>query len=250
MLFETKNPAQSRKVSTPVRYVPALTGLRAVAAYLVFLHHYNPASPGSVAHRLFNQGYMGVSVFFVLSGFLLYHQYADAYLDNTNWSWQRYLKNRFARIYPLYALLLVLTVGAHWLADHPMGIGLFVLNLTLLKGFFDSYKFSGIAQSWSLTVEGCFYLTAPLLFGFLRRWGAFWVTAGLIGGGLGIWAALGLLLGNDQVAPLPFVLFYTAIGRAFEFVLGMWLARQWHQQQLPAVRYPVPIGLAHYSGLC
>ena len=175
----------------PVCCIPALTGLRAIAAYLVFLHHYNPAATGTFANRLFEQGYVGVSIFFILSGFLIYHRYADEYFEQENWSWRTYLQNRFARIFPLYALLLLVTVGTNYLLGRTMNWPLLGVNLTLLKGFFDTYKFSGIAQSWSLTVEACFYLSAPLLFVFLRRWGALPLTAVLAIVGLGLWATVG-----------------------------------------------------------
>lgn len=210
---------------SPNGYVPALTGLRAVAAYLVFLHHYNPATPGTFSYRLADQGYIGVTIFFVLSGFLIYHRYADAYMSGKNWSWQTYLQNRFVRIYPLYAVLLLATAGAYWLAGRPMSWLIFGLNVTLLKGFFDAYKFSGIAQSWSLTVEVCFYVLAPFLFVGLNRWG----TTVLISIGL-VWATGGQ---TNPVERLSFIWFYTFFGRSFEFLAGMWLARCWHQNQLP-----------------
>lgn len=232
---------------TVSRYVPALTGLRAVAAYLVFLHHHNPALPGTFAHRLFSQGYIGVSIFFVLSGFLIEHHYADAYLEKTNWSWRRYLHHRLARIYPLYALLLLITVGGQALMGRPMSLGLFSLNLTLLKGFFEDYKFSGIPQSWSLTVELCFYGLAPLLFRHLRRWGVLRLTICLTCTGLLGWATVGQLAWSGFLGSVPFVLFYLFFGRAFEFVVGMWLARRWHQNQLPAHRFPLFGGLLFVS---
>jgi peptidoglycan/LPS O-acetylase OafA/YrhL len=227
----------------PDRYISSLTGLRAVAAYLVFLHHYNPASPGTLAHRVFDQGYIGVTVFFVLSGFLIYHRYADDYFRQKNWSWRRYLQNRFARIYPLYALLLLITVGVTTWRGYPIPLSVFSLNVTLLKGFFDTYKFSGVAQTWSLTVEVCFYLMAPLLFLLLRRWGPFWLTAGLVGTGVVLWATGGQLTYYGVFGTLPFVFFYTFFGRGFEFVVGMWLARRWHQDRLPAIRYPTLAGV-------
>ena len=230
------------------RYFPALTGLRAVAAYLVFLHHYNPALPNTVAYRLWAQGYIGVSVFFVLSGFLIYHRYADAYIEQKNWSWRRYLQNRFARIFPLYTLLLISTMGIDLAMSRAMSWPVFILNITLLKGFFETFKFSGIAQSWSLTVELCFYLSAPPLFAILRRRGAFFVTVGLISVGLLGWAAMAQLAGYDFSEKLPFIFFYTFFGRAFEFVAGMWLARRWQKNQLPIVRYATGVGLILVGG--
>ena len=223
----------------PNGYVPALTGLRAIAAYLVFMHHYNPASPGTLVHRLADQGYIGVTIFFVLSGFLIYHRYGDAYLSQKNWSWRTYLQNRFARIYPLYGVLLLATTGAYWLAGRPMSWPLFGLNVTLLKGFFDAYKFSGIAQSWSLTVEISFYLLAPFLFVASKRWGIGPVTVLLIGIGL-VWATIGQTNWLDR---LSFVWFYTFFGRAFEFMAGMWLARRWHCRRLPHIPMATWVGL-------
>ncbi len=230
------------------RYITALTGLRAIAAYLVYVHHANPASPGTTAHRVFEQGYVGVAVFFVLSGFLIYHRYADAFFRREDWLWRRYLQNRFARIYPLYALLLLITAGVTTWRGHPMSLPVFGLNVTLLKGFFTDYKFSGLAQSWSLTVEGCFYLMAPFLFLGLKRWGPFWLAAGLVGTGVLLWATIGQLTYYGLFSTLPFVFFYTFFGRGFEFVVGMWLARRWHQNRLPAVRYPMLAGLLTLLG--
>ena len=234
---------QEPRLAGSVRYVPAFTGIRAVAAYLVFLHHHNPASVGTFAYGLFAQGYIGVSIFFVLSGFMIYHRYADTYFTRKNWSWRIYLQNRFARIFPLYALLLLVTVGMNSMLKHPMNLAIVGLNVTLLKGFFDIYKFSGIPQSWSLTVEACFYLLAPFLFICLRRWGAFRLTTALLCTGLFLWATIGHLQLYGLFGSLPFLLFYTFFGRSFEFVMGMWLAQRWHTNQLPTYRFATFGGL-------
>ncbi|HEX9956296.1 MAG TPA: acyltransferase [Fibrella sp.] len=224
------------------RYVPALTGIRAVAAYLVFIHHYNPAMPGTFAYRLLAQGYVGVSLFFVLSGFLIYHRYADRFFQQESWSWRTYLWSRFARIYPLYALLVLLTILSSQRTGHPMSASLISLNLTLTKGFFDDYKFTGIAQSWSLTVEECFYLLAPLLFVELRRVGPVWLSLSLIGMGVLLWLTIGHFPLHGFFGKLSFVSFYTFFGRSFEFVMGMWLARKWHLGQLRNRPFALLIG--------
>lgn len=233
--------------------IPALTGLRAVAAWAVFLHHCNPAPAGTFAYRLFAQGYVGVSIFFILSGFLIHYRYADGVLAGRAWSWRAYARNRFARVFPLYALVLMLTVAVNITMGRAMSWPLFGLNLTLLKGFFDDYKFSGIAQSWSLTVEACFYALAPLLFVLLRRWGALFLTAGLTGLGVLFWAILAQTNGAGGSTggfwgSLPFVLFYTFFGRAFEFLLGMALARRWQQERLPRLPFATVTGLVLMGG--
>ncbi|GAB3756077.1 acyltransferase family protein [Spirosoma pomorum] len=233
-----------RPLPTVIRYVPALTGLRAMAAYLVFLHHYNPATVGSIAHRLLDQGYVGVTVFFVLSGFLLYHRYAVLYTPGGSWPWRIYLQQRFARLMPLYLLLLVLTLFVQSMVAGRQPSGLLIwLNLTLLKGLVNGYKFSGLSQSWSLTVEWTFYILLPALIPALRRWGLLLLTISLWSIGLILWGTLGQLTEHGFFEPLPFVTFYTFFGRAFEFVLGMELARRWRAGQLPQIRFPLPSSL-------
>lgn len=212
-------------------YFPSLTGLRAVAAYLVFWHHENPLLRGTFGHQLVNQGYVGVSLFFVLSGFLIYHRYASTATNSATF-WIPYLQNRFARIMPLYWLLLLLTFTIwQFTGSKPVDWRTFWLNLTLLKGFSGPYKFSGIAQSWSLTVEWCFYLLAPWLFVALRCVRPFWLATGL--------GSIGLVVWRDW----SFMWFYTFFGRSFEFLVGMWLARCLHEERLPAITYSLWLGL-------
>jgi peptidoglycan/LPS O-acetylase OafA/YrhL len=249
----TAPPADPKPLPT---YFPALTGVRAVAAYLVFWHHQNPFAdaPASLTYQLVRQGYLGVSVFFVLSGFLIHHRYAAAARPADGRWWRGYLQNRFARIYPLYAILLTLTVAANWLRHHPPNGWTLIANYTLLKGFFDPLKFSGIGQSWSLTVEECFYLSAPLLFVAVRRVGVWPVTVGLWMAGLGLWMAVGRHTDSGFMAPIPFVLFYTFFGRAFEFLAGIWLSNRWLSGRpsaggLFAVRQPTTTGL-FIIGIC
>ena len=87
---------------------PALTGIRALAAFMVFIHHYNPfnvASFGNYTHDFFNEFHIGVTIFFVLSGFLI----CNRYFDDPNFNFKSYLTKRFARIYPMYFILTTLT---------------------------------------------------------------------------------------------------------------------------------------------
>ena len=138
--------------------IPALTGIRAIAAGAVFfghvLHeHLNEVSP------IFEYGWIGVNMFFALSGYLFYLLYVDVLQDKT-FSWKQYVSKRFIRIYPLTILVILLSVLAL-----PMSYGLMDIlsHLTLLHGFYPPYRFSINPPLWTLTVELSFYLIAPLL---------------------------------------------------------------------------------------
>src|ERR1700744_4959496 len=79
--------------------IPALTGLRGVAALWVVLFHMELETPIPIIEK----GYLGVDIFFILSGFILMHVYADRKEFNYN----EFVRARLARIYPLHMLSLV-----------------------------------------------------------------------------------------------------------------------------------------------
>ncbi len=178
------SPASAQPPARPTTkntYIPALTGLRAVAAYMVVLHHFNPFEEG-ILHEVIHQFRIGVVIFFVLSGFLITLRYKAGVELAGSW-FRRYLQNRLARIYPLFFLLSVLSFALiAWRPDlammpfwaHESYISkalILVLNFTLLKAYFANIMPLGLATSWSLTVEESFYLSAPFLLVAVRRWG-------------------------------------------------------------------------------
>lgn len=209
---------------------PALTGVRAIAAYLVFLHHYTPfasAMPTPLRDFL-SECHVGVTLFYVLSGFLITYNYWDrAQQGLTKSFWIQYMGRRIARIYPLYLFLLALTFlrpSLLGLGDAP-SLAELLLNVTLLKGFFSVFAFTGIAPSWSLTIEETFYLLAPFIFVLVRKFGYVFVQVLLYGIG-----GLLLLVGSMSrfygfFDSFHFVVLYTFFGRSFEFLIGVALAR-------------------------
>lgn len=229
-------------------YFPALTGLRAVAAALVLVHHFNPLSPERVGwrlHSLVAELHVGVTVFFVLSGFLIGYRY----LGQERVPLRTYFANRFARIYPMYFLLTTTTfLLAHQTsaANSPGDFSAYLLNITFLRGLFEEYLYTGIQQGWSLTVEEMFYVSAPLAFWLIRRdarWlGALPLGLGLVGVGL-------VLLGRGQAwhgffGSFNFLFQFTYLGRAVEFFAGVGLA--WWLRRPGA---PAPPRLLTYFGL-
>lgn len=161
-------------VSTAER-VASLTGVRAVAALLVVLTHaayttgkYNQGFAGLVYSRM----EIGVPIFFVLSGFLLFGPWVRAAArGGPPPSVRRYAWHRVRRIMPAY----VVTVVAAYLVYHFRTAGpnpghtwegLF-RNLTLTQIYTDNYLYSflhqGLTQMWSLAVEAAFYVALPLM---------------------------------------------------------------------------------------
>ncbi|WP_432671472.1 acyltransferase family protein [Flavobacterium sp. SM2513] len=207
-------------------HFPALTGIRILAAYMVYIHHFNPFQEndfGANVHYFFDSFHVGVTLFFVLSGFLI----ANRYYDTVDFSFKSYLQKRFARIYPMYFILTTLTFIIGYLSAKSYGgFGLYFLNISFLRGFFDDLKFSGIAQGWTLTVEEMFYFLAPLFFVLLKKSKSFLLILpiGFI--------LLGVLLVqifeshdlHGLMANINFMAGYTFFGRAFEFFVGIGLA--------------------------
>ena len=156
-------------------YIPALTGVRAIAAFLVFFHHANQAEFPFPLFRVLNEFHIGVTVFFVLSGFLICLRYYDTCEITGAW-FRKYLKNRIARIYPMYMVLTLGTFAYAWYTNDESiynGFtwhwGVLLMNIFFFRGFFDDLKFTGVAQGWSLTVEECFYFSAPFFFRQIKK---------------------------------------------------------------------------------
>lgn len=206
--------------------IPALTGIRAVAAYLVYLHHTNPFTEerfGSFIHHFINQFHIGVSIFFVLSGFLITLRYFESSTLNGPWL-RKYFQNRIARVYPMYFILTTFTAILYFIQHRPDQHPLFtyIMNITFLKGFFDDLKFTLLGQGWSLTVEECFYISAPLLFIGFRKSKSFlffFTAAGITTGCLLVY------LFSDAnffgfFKSFNFLFTYTFPGRCAEFLIG------------------------------
>jgi len=208
--------------------------VRALAAYLVFISHFcyifDTGFPYLV-QRYLGEFHIGVSIFFVLSGFLITYRYYKGFHLTVYW-FKQYLKNRIARIYPMY-LLLTLGAFVYYYFTHDKSItkgsdpiGVMLLNISFLRGFFYRFWDTGIAQGWSLTVEECFYLSAPFIFLAVKKFNKFYFQPVTI-------TAAGILLviifsrvpwygffGN-----FTFMFLFTFPGRCFEFFAGMQLAR-------------------------
>lgn len=200
--------------------IPSLTGIRALAAYMVFIHHYFGSNcDGKFWCPVALEMQSGVALFFVLSGFLITYKYYQPSALNLNWLKDYYI-SRFARIYPLFFLVTALSLVflksplQHWL-----------LSLTFLKGFFNDYKFIVISQTWTLSVELVFYFLAPVIFLLSKKGGSVILQF------LAIFLIGILVMSGGKIQNLDsflsghlFWFIYTFFGRSFEFFVGILLA--------------------------
>lgn len=164
------------------------------------------------------KGLIGVTIFFVLSGFLIAGRYMDDVATHS-FRWRRYLIRRAARILPVYYTILLLV--ALW--QKPVSLA----NLTLTQAFFPNLWRTGILPAWTLTVEESFYWLLPVILWLCWRTKRPWLTLGI--------AVIGLyLLGYVPILagwwPLSFMLTRTICGRMIAFAMGIgcaYLYREW-----------------------
>ena len=210
--------------------LPALTGIRHYAALLVFLSHVT-LIPGveSLTGRflLFNAGVVGVSFFFVLSGFILTYNYGDIFRANLQFpDYRKFVWDRLTKIYPVHFAVTLLMIPLQVFSPNlPLDWRAVPVHLLLIQCFwpkpdppFGSYL---NVPSWSISCEWFFYLLAPLAiycaFGKLRRIAlviSFASYAGILG-----W----LLAASSEYRQLFYVSWF-APSRFPEFLCGVLLA--------------------------
>jgi peptidoglycan/LPS O-acetylase OafA/YrhL len=219
--------------------VASLTGIRAVAALLVLGTH-AAYTTGKYTHGYFglicSRLEIGVPIFFVLSGFLLFRPWIkSAATAGSSPSVSSYAWHRVRRIMPAYAVTVLaayVVYQFHSLKPNPghTWIGLF-RNLTLTQiytgNYLGNYLHQGLTQMWSLSVEAAFYLVLPALAYLLLtllcrgRWQPVRLLAGLGGLALISPAWLTLVHTNDW---LPNVARLWLPSYLAWFVAGMILA--------------------------
>jgi peptidoglycan/LPS O-acetylase OafA/YrhL len=152
--------------------IKPLTSLRFIFAFLVFLCHCLIGE-----NVIFQEGFIGVEFFFILSGFILSYNYKDKIADKKI-SFKEFFSARIARIYPLHLATFLMALmmlirdflrAQGTLSGFPWIKMLF--NITLLQSFIPVHSFilSFNIISWSISDELFFYLMFPLLICFFNR---------------------------------------------------------------------------------
>lgn len=175
-------------------YLPALTGLRFLLALWVILHHiagrgmmletWTKSLPNA-GQSLVLGGYLAVQTFFVLSGFVLARSYTQSTWGRSDLL--KYAAARFARVYPVYVLSLVIV--SPFIFDSMMRptrtplvkAGLLFNYAFLLQGWTGNLGVGWNTPAWTLSCEFFFYLFFPVLFLWLRDAGKRTITLVMVG---------------------------------------------------------------------
>lgn len=220
-----------------------IQGLRAVAVILVVAYHARLPVPG---------GFVGVDVFFVISGFVITAMLHREFSTRGRISFRNFYARRFLRLTPALALLVGFVAVASMLLQSPFGpqqataqtgIGAMLLSANLVIAvasgnyFATGAEFNPLLNTWSLSVEEQFYLLFPALLALgwlLARWARRPAIAPVLvfaATGASFWLCLHWSMGDAQANLLTTALggsqsaaFYLPLTRAWEFGFGALLA--------------------------
>jgi peptidoglycan/LPS O-acetylase OafA/YrhL len=211
-------------------YRAEIDGLRAVSVLGVLLFHAGLGLPG---------GYVGVDVFFVISGFLISGIILRD-LDAGSFTLRRFWARRIRRIVPAVSVVTCLSlVAGYWLLDpsaledlseSAIAQALLYANIFFLRdsGYFsEAADLKPLLHTWTLAVEEQFYLLFPLALALIHKLGKrriFLVLA--------VAAALSLVVGIDRIETSPSECFYLLPMRAWELLAGALLAVAQHRIHL------------------
>ncbi|MFI0193004.1 acyltransferase family protein [Streptomyces sp. NPDC017082] len=245
---------------TPAARLPSLTGIRFIAAALVFVFHaqwevgfIGGEAGKSISAVLDRSGTWGVGLFFLLSGFVL--AWTARLGDTTRAFWRR----RTVKIYPTHLVTMLAALALAVSAGELVSTSQWLPNLFLVQSWWPDaatvVSLNGVA--WSLSCEFFFYLAFPFLLRALNRirdarlWPAVAVVAAAV---LAATLAAQVLIsdqprlptaadGSLSYAQIWFVWFFPPV-RALEFVLGILLARIVRSGQWPPIGCRAAVAIA------
>jgi peptidoglycan/LPS O-acetylase OafA/YrhL len=210
-------------MSEKIAYRPEIDGLRAISVLAVILFH-------ASAH-VFRGGFVGVDVFFVISGYLITSIILSE-ISNRDFSLKRFYERRARRILPALFLVLFSCLPFAWLFMNVFEQNDFFKSMLAVSLFSSNFFFwqesnyfgpdtnlAPLLHTWSLAVEEQYYLFFPLLMIFAWKWGKqklllFLVCLSLLSLGLSEWGAYNFPVAN----------FYLLHGRLWEILAGSLIA--------------------------
>ena len=204
-------------------YIPHLDGLRAISVLAILAFHLRP--------DLLPGGFLGVDVFFIISGFLITSLLIDEIQNRGRINFSHFYLRRFKRLFPSFILVILLTIiSAYLLFDQQKFISVAKTALVSIFGISNLYFYKTssyfdlssiekpLLHIWSLNVEEQFYFIWPLLLFttyrfFLRNSKIFFVILGFL-------FISSIYFNLNQ----PVATFYLPLFRFYEFLIGAGLA--------------------------
>lgn len=209
-------------------YRPEIDGLRTIAVLAVVIYHAQISWNGFL---LFSGGFIGVDVFFVISGYLITRLIIHE-LNEGAFSFQNFFMRRARRILPILFLVILVTLPVAWWLMLPQALEEYAVSvlatMTMTSNFLfwqqDSYwavanELNPLLHTWSLAIEEQFYIIFPPMFLLVWKFARHHLTTLLIV------AIIGSLLAAILTVPThPEAAFYLPYSRAWELGLGAFIA--------------------------
>jgi peptidoglycan/LPS O-acetylase OafA/YrhL len=215
-----------------VRYNPALDGVRAIAITLVFANHfYESPMP---------EGWIGVDVFFVLSGYLITSVLLDEFRRTGGVSLINFYMRRVLRLTPALALLALFQFARSPFSDNGWQVReATLIGAAYLENWNKVFEFGPqdfMGHTWSLAIEEQFYWLWPLIFLFLvKRHPLIWITTAFAGMTV---ARFVLWRGGYAATTLQYCLFIRPVGLLVGCILGFLPIDRW---RIPALIAPAAL---------
>ncbi len=210
-----------------VNYRPEIDGLRAIAVLGVLIYHAELVLGG---HRLMPAGFLGVDIFFVISGFLITRILYTEVIEN-RFSFLTFYERRARRILPVLFLVMLCSMPFAWWLMLPPAMmdyaGSVITSILYSSNFWfwssDSYwgqasALKPLLHTWSLSLEEQFYLIAPVVVVLTARRKALFL------GLLGLLFILSFTTAEVWSRTIPESAFYLLPARAWELLVGSFVA--------------------------
>jgi len=170
----------SGRNETPARddqFITNLTPMRGIAAILVVIFHFEIVLvlflPREIS-RFFSKCYLMVDLFFIMSGFIIYHVYGEFFKHNIHTTtFNKYIRARLARVYPLHIFTLILTillvVSQHFKWNEFFNLHAIPTHLLMLQSFGLHSIYTWNVPAWSISAEFAAYIIFPVFAFMLYR---------------------------------------------------------------------------------
>ena len=172
-------------MQTKITYRPEIDGLRAIAVFAVIFYH---SEAELFDHNFFPGGFIGVDIFFVISGYLITSLILKELTFNKSFSFLNFYERRIRRIIPALLIVIIFSLPIAWLYLLPLDLIEYSKSILYSLGFSSNYFFyladieynaqdsllTPFLHTWSLSVEEQYYIIFPIflivIFKFLKKY--------------------------------------------------------------------------------